>query len=227
MNTVHLVANSNENFVFSRVVSDYAAFFNLDAGSFRAQMRRTVGDSVVPYTWSTAKGNISYSKIAAAGSVSIPTNPTAGSTLTIGTALIAVVASGPTGNQIAVAGSVATFLTALLAFLNASSDAQIAKCSYALAGTTLLVTYKTPGIAGNTFGLVTTISGASTSGQGLSPPANTLSGGAVVVEMTAPLSDIEQFSDAYVYDFRFEGNDGLTFVVLFGGSLTFNQGVTT
>jgi hypothetical protein len=121
------------------------------------------------------------------------------------------------GNNVPIGLTVGNTLTNLLSLLNASVDPQIALCVYALGGDELSIVFETTSIAGNLFALA-----ASSSGVVVSAP--TLFGAGGVLTMTAPVGDIEAFQGAYVYDCRFEM--GSTVVQLFGGTLTFTQGVT-
>jgi hypothetical protein len=47
-----------------------------------------------------------------------------------------------------------------------------------------------------------------------------------MLTLTAPISDIENFLGSYVYDCRWESLDGQNITYLFGGTITFVQGVT-
>ena len=105
----------------------------------------------------------------------------------------------------------------LLSLLNASTDPQIALCAYTLGGDELSIVFETTSIAGNLFALAATTNGAVVS-------APTLFGAGGVLTMTAPVGDIEAFQGAYVYDVRFES--GSTVIQLFGGTISFLQGVT-
>jgi hypothetical protein len=115
--------------------------------------------------------NIATGAANAAGSIAFTAQPSANQTVTLGGTAVTFVASGASGAQVNIASSLAGTLQALALFLNASADANISQCNYSISGTTLQVTNKTPGTAGNAFTLATTVTGATVSG-------GTLSGGA-------------------------------------------------
>lgn len=105
----------------------------------------------------------------ATGTILLPTNPTAGQTVTIGTTVLTAVASGATGNQFNIGGTAAITVASLLTLLQASTDGQISQCLYALDAsvlTTIHVTYNmaspNDGGLGNGFAMATTVTGGST-----------------------------------------------------------------
>lgn len=98
--------------------------------------------------------------------------PTAAQTVSItangATSNVAFVASGPTGLQVAIAGTEALTVAALLAFLQASTDPVLSQCTYAASGSAaIIVSALVPGAAGNAIGLATNVSGASVTGATL------------------------------------------------------------
>lgn len=105
---------------------------------------------------------------AASGSIRFSANPSANDTITLNGTAITFKASGATGNQVNISGvDLAGTLASLLTFLNASTDAQIVKCTYATTASSLLVTNKTVGTAGNAYTLAAsaaTVSGATLAG---------------------------------------------------------------
>ena len=114
-----------------------------------------------------ASSAINAAGVAATGNVIFTTNPAAASTLTIAGTAITFVAAGPTGNQVLIGAATANTLANLLAFLQASTDVNLVKCSYGLASLTLNLTAVTGGVAGNSLTLTTTVAGATASGATL------------------------------------------------------------
>jgi hypothetical protein len=111
-------------------------------------------------------------------------------------------------------------MTSLVAWLNGSTDPQISLASYSASGSGILnVSYDNAGTVGNLFPI-----GASSSGVTVSNP--TLQGGGGLLTLTAPISDICNFLGNFVYDCRWESLDGSTIVTLFGGQISFTQGIT-
>jgi hypothetical protein len=122
-----------------------------------------------------------------------------------------------TGNTAPVGLTIGATLANLISFLNASADPQISLCTYALGGAEISIVYDTTSINGNLFALAA-------SSSGITASAPTLFGAGGVLTMTAPIGDIEAFQGQYVYDCRFEL--GATVVQMFGGIITFLEGVT-
>ena len=118
----------------------------------------------------------------ASGTITFSGNPTANDTFTIGTTTVTFKASGATGNQINIGASQSATIAATLAFLQASADAQLVQCSYALTSANVItVTFKTFGTAGNSFPLakvatVLAVSGATLSGGVATATGLTLTG---------------------------------------------------
>lgn len=221
MDTVDLLAQNNDSFVFSRILTPWADLYDLDAGTFRAQMRKSADDHVVFYEWSSADGRIALATTAANGTVSFTLNPTNGKTLTLGQTVVTLVTPStdhPLGNEVAIGINLGATLINLLAFLHASIDIDIAQCSYDVAGTDLAIVFKTNGTLGNLFQLATNVTGATASGE-------TLSGANAELTMSAPWEDLRLFVGEYVYDCRFELGADVR-VSLFGGTITWNEGVT-
>lgn len=75
----------------------------------------------------------------ASGTATFSANPTALDTLTIAGTAITFVASGATGNQVNIGASLPATLSNLLAFLQASADTGLVKCSYVLSGSVLTI----------------------------------------------------------------------------------------
>lgn len=110
--------------------------------------------------------------IDAFGSITFTGTGTNADTITVGGTSIELVSSAPSGNQVLIGGSAAATAGNLQAFLQASSDVNISKCTYSLNGTVITVTYKIIGVAGNSFTLAKSSSSITLSGA-------TLSGGQV------------------------------------------------
>ncbi|MBY0559871.1 hypothetical protein [Hyphomicrobium sp.] len=87
--------------------------------------------------------------VAATGSFTFSQNPANNDTITIGGTVVTFKTSGATGNQLNIGADLATTLTALKNFLNASADANVSKCTYGSDATHLSITAKTGGISGN------------------------------------------------------------------------------
>lgn len=105
----------------------------------------------------------------AIGSIAFASNPANASTITLGGTAVSFVSALTTGNQVLIGANLAATLANAVTFLNASTDTNISKATYAVnpAGTAILVTYKTAGTAGNAFTLaasVATVSGATLAG---------------------------------------------------------------
>jgi hypothetical protein len=115
--------------------------------------------------------------VAATGNVAFTQNPSATQTLTLNGTPVTFVASGATGNQVNIGTTLSATLASLFALLQGSSDTQLVKFTYSLAGTTLGLTAATAGTGGNALTVATTVTGATASGA-------TLTGGAAA--MTAP-----------------------------------------
>ena len=216
MDAVDLTAINTGTFIARHDVSAWAENYPLAAGLFRAHMRVTAGDPVIQYEWSTANGRILYTESPARGSVTFATNPAPNDMLIVGTTVVTFVASGATGLEVNIGVSLTATLTALLSFLSASTDAQIELCSYALSALTLNLAAKTPGVSGNSIALSCSTSGATTA---------PMDGGAHFITLIGPLSETEGFLGEYAYDCRLE-YQATQFIPLFGGTLTFTQGVT-
>ncbi len=134
--------------------------------------------------------------------VTYTTNPSPSDTITLGGTAVTFVASGATGNQVNISsGSLSGTLTAMATFLNASSDAQISKCTYLAngnAGTTLEMWTKVTGPAGAGFTCAATTSGTTLSTAATTVPnlvvlsagVNDVRGGAIsLAQMIALLTE--------------------------------------
>lgn len=133
-----------------------------------------IAGTTITFVASGASGNqvnIAYTQ--ATGTITLGTNPQAMDTLVIGGTTITFVASGASGNEVNIAGTAALTKTALLAFLQASVDVNIAKAIYTTASSTSITMTAVPvGVLGNA---VTTV----TTGGRITVGAATLTGGGV------------------------------------------------
>ena len=112
--------------------------------------------------------------VAATGLITFSAQPAVSSTVTINGTVFTFVASGATGNQCNIGANLAATLTAMAVLLNASVIAGVLLASYASTATTLTATYKTLGLAGNTFTLAASTAPASNGAVS----AGTMTGGA-------------------------------------------------
>jgi hypothetical protein len=111
---------------------------------------------------------------AAVGTVTFTVNPANNTTITLGTTTWTFKTSGATGTQTNIGASLSATLAALASQLNASTDAQVSQCTYAVTPTTLTVTYKTTAVAGGSFALATNVSGATANAATLTYNGNTV-----------------------------------------------------
>ena len=119
----------------------------------------------------------------AAGSITFAANPIAAATVTIDGKVITF------GTDVVIAaGSLSGTLANLLAYLNASADVHLVLMSYTVTETTLYVTSKLPGTAGNAYTLAASVA---------TPSAGMLSGGAGT-DISGMLSLTAASSGAYV-----------------------------
>jgi hypothetical protein len=116
---------------------------------------------------------------AATGGVSFASQPVAGQSITLNGTAVTFVAAGAIGNQVNIQSSLAGTVTALVAMLAASLDAQLVKFKYLQVNNGVLFTATTAGSAGNALTLSTTVTTAALTGPTLqggtdaasSPPA--------------------------------------------------------
>lgn len=106
----------------------------------------------------------------ATGSIIVASLPTAGDTVTIGGTVVTFVAVNPVGNQVAIGATTAATAAALAALLIGSTDVNLVKFSYSVAGSTVTTTAVAAGTGGNALTLATndatafTVSGATLTG---------------------------------------------------------------
>jgi hypothetical protein len=124
-------------------------------------------------TWNGSQfiitSNTTGAGVKASGSITFTGPGSNLDTVTVGGTVITLVTGTPTGNQVQIGGSASATAGNLFAFLSASADVNIAKCSYSLNGAVVGVTYKLVGTAGNAFTLAKsstaiTLSGATLAG---------------------------------------------------------------
>lgn len=115
--------------------------------SIKAPLAETTVDNLVSIMPGSTKAVTAGVK--AAGSIAFAAVPAPNDTITIDGLVIKFVASGATGNQVNVGGTAALTVTALLAFLAASTDPRMALFTFGQTTSTLNVTYATEGVAGN------------------------------------------------------------------------------
>jgi hypothetical protein len=135
--------------------------------------------------------------IAATGSISLPTNPTAGQTVDVGGTTVTFVSASPEEDEVLIGGNAAGTAAALLAFLQASADVNISEASYAAstgAATTINVAFKTLGAAGNSFVLATNVIGGTVSGATLTGGVDAMNGVTITGKFTGSLGNKIQFS---------------------------------
>jgi hypothetical protein len=117
-------------------------------------------------------GNPTSAGVAATGDITFAVNPSTTHTITINGVVWTFVASGATGTQTNIGGSLAATLTQLATDLNASVNASITPVTYAnVSGTKLGFTHDTLGAVGNAFTIASgnangVASGATLSGGG-------------------------------------------------------------
>lgn len=91
----------------------------------------------------------------ATGSITFAYNPSVGDTITLNGSEVTFVASGATGLECNIGATRAATLSNLQTMLNASADAEIAKCTYLVASNVLGITWDTIATAGTTGNLFT------------------------------------------------------------------------
>jgi hypothetical protein len=79
----------------------------------------------------------------ARGSISFSGQPGNSDTVTLG----GTVVTFGSGHNVAIGATLAATLVTLAAFLNASADVNISKCTYTVTDAALQIAYKTPGVA--------------------------------------------------------------------------------
>lgn len=108
--------------------------------------------------------NVSYAKApTATGKITFSANPVAASTITLNGTVVTFVASGATGNQVNIAGTLAGTLGNLLTFLNGSTDTQLVKFTYLVDNTNTILglSAATSGTGGNSLTIAASVATAS------------------------------------------------------------------
>ena len=131
--------------------------------------------------------------VAATGSITFTANPNATNTIIVNGVTWTFVASGATGNQTNIQGSLSATMTQLASDLNASANSSINVASYAGTATALNITYKTVGAVGNNFTLASGNANGVVSGATLSGGCYThvyISGAATLPSFTAEVGHL-------------------------------------
>jgi hypothetical protein len=209
---------TNGTFVQSFELSRWCDLYDFNAGHWHAMLRKQTTSAIAHFEWSTENGLLEYSDTYAQGNIAFAINPVLGTNLLIGATVVEFGATdGP-----AIGLTLAATMANLLAFLEASDDDDIHRCTYSITtGSILNITYNSTGSLGNAFPIATNAASAITSGD-------FLQGGGGIVTLTAPVEDIETFDGEYFYDVRFqmEITDGILYAPIVGGTITFVPGVT-
>lgn len=108
----------------------------------------------------------------ATGQVVFTTNVANNDTITLNGVVITFKSSSPSGNQVLIGADAAASAAALQAFLDATTDTDLLALTYVTSGTTLMVTAKVYGTAGNSI-----VFDKSSSHLTLTPSGGVLSGG--------------------------------------------------
>lgn len=112
--------------------------------------------------------------IPAFGTIKFTAQPSNNDTVTIGGTAITFVTGTPGNNQVQIGAAVGNTVAALLALLQASSDANLSKATYTvdITGLIITVTFKVTGSTGNAFTLAINSAGNTVSGATLSGGIN-------------------------------------------------------
>lgn len=103
----------------------------------------------------------------AAGTITFTGAGTNADTLTVGGTSIELVSASPTGSEVLIGPNAAATAGNMQAFLAASVDTNISKCTYSLSGDVITATYKLIGIGGNSFTLAKSSTAITLSGGDL------------------------------------------------------------
>jgi hypothetical protein len=118
-------------------------------------------------------GDPATTAVAATGSIAFAANPSPGDTITLNGTVWTFVSGTASGDETEIQASLEDTLDQLVTDLNASADAEIAKCTYArpTGAETLVITFDTAGPIGNAFTLAASVavgSAATLTGGGYS-----------------------------------------------------------
>ncbi len=164
-----LTSAALQAFLQASADSNLAAMTYNTIGLITTITARAYGVAGNSYSLTKSGSNIAVSGADLAGGV-------AADTLTVNGTAITFVANAPSGSQVLVGPTVAATAANLQTFLHASVISGVAEATYSLSGTTVTVTYKTVGVAGNSFTLAKSSSHITLSGAVL---ANGAAGSAV------------------------------------------------
>ena len=223
--SIPIMAYVTMPFVFTRVLENWDALFDLYDGEVDAYMRAKTEDLNVTYVWSTRKGNLTLTPATAAATMTFLELPVAGDSIVIGESHVTFVNGTPAANEVQISTSLSGTVAGLVTTLNASADLDISKCVYDRSGNTLIVFYATPGYMGNYLAI-----GASNL-ETVRLSDDTLRGGGALLTMTTTVYDAQYFiplgetEATYVYDVMFQNDVGPQ-AILFRGSILWKQGVT-
>lgn len=222
---ISIMAYVTMPFVFTRVLEDWDALYDLYDGEVDAYMRPSTEDLIVSYVWSTRAGNLTLTPSTAAATFEFSKLPVAGDSITIGETEVVFVSGTPASNQIQISPSLSGTVANMVTALNASVDSEVSKCVYDRSGNTLIVFFASPGYAGNYLAV-----GASNTDT-VVVSNDTLRGGGALLTMTTTVHDAQYFiplgatEASYVYDVMFANELGPQ-AILFRGSILWKQGVT-
>lgn len=140
-----------------------AMTWDADIGRFRIQGAGTgVGKALSYASAPTAFGSYTFSG-----------QPANNDLITIQGTAVTFKTSGATGNQVNIGTDLPTTLASLVAFLNASTDVNLALCSYVVVGSVLYVISKVTGTAGNSYTTAKTGTNIAVSGATLAGGSGT------------------------------------------------------
>jgi len=218
MDVYNIEHQTNSTFAQTFVLDAWCDLYDFSIGHWHSHLRRQLASAVVHYEWSTENGMIEFDESNAVGWISFTNNPDIGEAIMIGATVVEFGAS----DGVVIGATLAVTLANLLAYLEASVDEDLSRCTYDIsAGNTLNIIYGTTGGLGNSFPIEATVAGSTKSGE-------FLAGGGGVLTMTAPVEDVETFDGDFYYDVRWQAIEtGRTFyIAVVGGVITFIRGVT-
>jgi hypothetical protein len=120
----------------------------------------SLGDPFFPVSQSRHDESMDAIAPRATGNILFSANPADTSTITLEGTVVEFVAT-PAAGKVSIAGTLALTLVNLLAFLNASADANLVLLEYSIDATHLYVTAAAGGVVGNAYTLVASTSPAS------------------------------------------------------------------
>lgn len=124
-------------------------------------------------TWRVTSATPGTAVIAATGTITFTLNPSNNATITLNGTVVTFKTTAGASPEVEIGANLAATMTALLAILNASADAELVKFTYAVDATTLFLTAATAGEAGNSLTIAASVATVS---------AATLAGGAAQVD---------------------------------------------